>query len=122
VVVAANQDKPYGPAVERLHEIATRAATINPGLHMEVFIHKVDGDQFVSQDRKTGAWCPFARAWAGGRGGRGPCGPVQALGLVLLGGLHAPWPKWGRVTPTCEGSVAPVYPLQRARACAVSVL
>ena len=48
------QDKPYNAAVERLHEIASRAASINPGLHMEVFIHKVDGDQFGAQDRKIG--------------------------------------------------------------------
>ncbi len=49
-----HQDKPYNAAIERLHEIATRAASINPGLHLEVFIHKADGDQFGAADRKTG--------------------------------------------------------------------
>ncbi len=53
------QDKPYNTAVERLHEIATKAATVNPGLHMEVFIHKVDGDQFGAADRKIGGLALF---------------------------------------------------------------
>lgn len=46
------QDEPYTEAVARLHEIVARAHRHNPNIYHEVFIHKVDGDIFLSDDQK----------------------------------------------------------------------
>jgi len=46
------QDDPSSDALSRLHEIVTIARSINPNMHFEIFIHKVDGDLFLSEDHK----------------------------------------------------------------------
>mmetsp|Transcript_6159 Transcript_6159/g.8913 ORF Transcript_6159/g.8913 Transcript_6159/m.8913 type:complete len:416 (-) Transcript_6159:44-1291(-) len=42
------QDEPYTEAVTNLLDTVAKAHTINPKIEVEVFIHKVDGDSFVS--------------------------------------------------------------------------
>ena len=37
----------------RLHDIANRAHRINPNIAFDVFIHKVDGDLFLSDEHKV---------------------------------------------------------------------
>ena len=46
------QDDPSTEALGKLHEIVTIARSVNPNMHFEVFIHKVDGDLFLSEDHK----------------------------------------------------------------------
>mmetsp|Transcript_26075 Transcript_26075/g.52013 ORF Transcript_26075/g.52013 Transcript_26075/m.52013 type:complete len:348 (-) Transcript_26075:28-1071(-) len=52
VFVIDAQDEPYGDALARLHDTVTRAHRINPDIYFEVFIHKVDGDLFLSDEAK----------------------------------------------------------------------
>ncbi|KDO28433.1 hypothetical protein SPRG_06671 [Saprolegnia parasitica CBS 223.65] len=52
VFVIDAQDEPYSDALSRLHDTVTRAHHYNPNIFFEVFIHKVDGDLFVSDDHK----------------------------------------------------------------------
>ncbi|CAM9386954.1 unnamed protein product [Chrysoparadoxa australica] len=52
VLVIDAQDEPYQEAVSSLVETIRRAVAINPNLFFEVFIHKVDGDLFLSDDEK----------------------------------------------------------------------
>lgn len=40
-------------ALSRLVEVVTRAHAVNPGICFEVFIHKVDGDLFLSDEHKV---------------------------------------------------------------------
>lgn len=54
VFVIDAQDEPYGEALARLHETVQRAHRYNPDIFFEVFIHKVDGDLFLSDDHKIG--------------------------------------------------------------------
>ncbi|GMF36479.1 unnamed protein product [Phytophthora lilii] len=58
VFVIDAQDEPYAEALARLHDTVTRAHRYNPDILFEVFIHKVDGDLFLSDDHKIG--CPEA--------------------------------------------------------------
>lgn len=46
------QDEPYDEALGRLNETVARAQKYNPNIFFEVFIHKVDGDIFLSDDHK----------------------------------------------------------------------
>ena len=48
------QDEPYAEALARLHDTVARAHEHNPNIFFEVFIHKVDGDLFLSDDHKIG--------------------------------------------------------------------
>lgn len=57
VFVIDAQDEPYAEALARLHDTVTRAHRYNPEIFFEVFIHKVDGDLFLSDDHKIGAFC-----------------------------------------------------------------
>ncbi|TPX47043.1 hypothetical protein SeMB42_g03480 [Synchytrium endobioticum] len=50
VFVIDSQDD-FLDAVQRLHGIVTEAYKVNPSIHFEVFIHKVDG---LSDDHKIG--------------------------------------------------------------------
>ncbi|KAG5185866.1 Gtr1/RagA G protein conserved region-domain-containing protein [Tribonema minus] len=52
VLVIDAQDEPYQEAVMRLVEIVRRAQAVNPNISFEVFIHKVDGDLFLSDEHK----------------------------------------------------------------------
>mmetsp|Transcript_4103 Transcript_4103/g.6136 ORF Transcript_4103/g.6136 Transcript_4103/m.6136 type:complete len:376 (-) Transcript_4103:19-1146(-) len=52
VLVIDAQGEPYQEALSRLAGIVRRAAAINPGIYFEVFIHKVDGDLFLSDEHK----------------------------------------------------------------------
>ncbi|KAF1791120.1 P-loop containing nucleoside triphosphate hydrolase [Phytophthora cactorum] len=54
VFVIDAQDEPYAEALARLHDTVTRAHRYNPDILFEVFIHKVDGDLFLSDDHKIG--------------------------------------------------------------------
>lgn len=40
-------------ALSRLVEVVTRAHAVNPRICFEVFIHKVDGDLFLSDEHKV---------------------------------------------------------------------
>lgn len=53
VFVIDAQDEPYTEALEKFHATVTRAYRANPHIHFEVFIHKVDGDLFLSDEQKT---------------------------------------------------------------------
>mmetsp|Transcript_18488 Transcript_18488/g.30134 ORF Transcript_18488/g.30134 Transcript_18488/m.30134 type:complete len:440 (+) Transcript_18488:34-1353(+) len=46
------QDDPSTEALSKFHEIVTIARSVNQNMHFEVFIHKVDGDLFLSEDHK----------------------------------------------------------------------
>ncbi|CCI48210.1 hypothetical protein ABG067_004130 [Albugo candida] len=52
VIVIDAQDEPYTEALARLHDIILRAHRYNPEIFFEVFIHKVDGDLYISDDHK----------------------------------------------------------------------
>lgn len=52
VFVIDAQDEPYGEAIARIRETVSRAREFNPNIFFEVFIHKVDGDLFLSDDHK----------------------------------------------------------------------
>ncbi|RHY39920.1 hypothetical protein DYB30_012219, partial [Aphanomyces astaci] len=54
VFVIDAQDDPYSEALTRLHDTVARAHRYNPNVFFEVFIHKVDGDLFISDDHKIG--------------------------------------------------------------------
>mmetsp|Transcript_4115 Transcript_4115/g.8891 ORF Transcript_4115/g.8891 Transcript_4115/m.8891 type:complete len:442 (+) Transcript_4115:76-1401(+) len=45
------QDDPT-TALGKLHEVVTVAREVNPDMNFEIFIHKVDGDLFLSEDHK----------------------------------------------------------------------
>lgn len=53
IYVLDAQDDPTGAPVERLHDIVTRASRVNPSIYFAVFVHKVDGDMFLSEDLKA---------------------------------------------------------------------
>lgn len=63
VYVIDAQDEPYAEALARLHDTVTRAHRYNPDIFFEVFIHKVDGDLFLSDDHKIGASAYRSTAW-----------------------------------------------------------
>lgn len=53
VFVLDAQDDPYTDALQKLHETIVRANKYNPNIVFEVFIHKVDGDLFLSDEQKV---------------------------------------------------------------------
>eukprot|EP00946_MAST-07B_sp_MAST-7B-sp1_P001052 g1052.t1 len=53
VFVLDAQDDPYTDALQKLHETIVRANRFNPDIFFEVFIHKVDGDLFLSDEQKV---------------------------------------------------------------------
>lgn len=53
VFVLDAQDDPYTDALQKLHETIVRANKYNPNIFFEVFIHKVDGDLFLSDEQKV---------------------------------------------------------------------
>ncbi|GAB5035086.1 ras-related gtp binding c [Nannochloropsis oceanica] len=52
VYVLDAQDEPYQEALSRLVEVVMRAHSINSSVCVTVFIHKVDGDLFLSDEHK----------------------------------------------------------------------
>ncbi len=52
VYVLDAQDEPYQDTLMRLVDVVARAHAINPSICFEVFIHKVDGDLFLSDEHK----------------------------------------------------------------------
>ena len=48
VYVIDAQDEPYNETLHTLHETVVRAHRVNPNILFEVFVHKVDGDLFLS--------------------------------------------------------------------------
>ena len=53
VFVIDAQDDPTEVALTKLHDTVSRAHRVNPDIHFEVFVHKVDGDLFLSDDLKV---------------------------------------------------------------------
>ena len=53
VFVIDAQDDPTEVALTKLHDTVSRAHRANPDIHFEVFVHKVDGDLFLSDDLKV---------------------------------------------------------------------
>lgn len=64
VIVIDAQDEPYTEALARLHDIILRAHRYNPEIFFEVFIHKVDGDLYISDDHKIGTQACLVRHFA----------------------------------------------------------
>lgn len=46
------QDDPATEALSKLHDIVKIARSVNPQMHFEIFIHKVDGEVYLSEDHK----------------------------------------------------------------------
>lgn len=46
------QDDLEGPQLRKIIETAAIASQVNPDIHLHVFLHKVDGDLFPSEDEK----------------------------------------------------------------------
>ena len=55
VYVIDAQDEEYEDGLPRLVDCISRAHSINPAIHFEVFVHKVDGDFYMSEEQKNGA-------------------------------------------------------------------
>jgi len=53
IFVIDAQDEPYADALAFAKKIIMRAHRVNPKIFFEVFIHKVDGDLFLSDEHKT---------------------------------------------------------------------
>ena len=52
VFVIDAQDEPYQEALSNMAEIVRKARHVNPNIFYEVFIHKVDGELFLSDEHK----------------------------------------------------------------------
>lgn len=52
IFVVDAQDEPYDQALQSLSNVVTQALNVNPQLSIEVFIHKVDGELFLSDESK----------------------------------------------------------------------
>jgi len=52
IFVIDAQDEPYDHVLQSFTETVTRAITINPNITIEVFINKVDGELFFSEEAK----------------------------------------------------------------------
>jgi|UPI000581B6AE Ras-related GTP-binding protein C/D len=46
------QDEPYDHVLQSFSNVVTRALSVNPQISIEVFIHKVDGELFLSDESK----------------------------------------------------------------------
>ena len=53
IYVIDAQDEPYNDTLQTLHDTVVRAHKANPNIYFEVFIHKVDGDLFLSDEHKV---------------------------------------------------------------------
>jgi Ras-related GTP-binding protein C/D len=53
VFVIDAQEEPYTEALTMAQRIIERAHGVNPRISFDILIHKVDGDQFFSEDHKT---------------------------------------------------------------------
>jgi len=52
IFVVDAQDEPYTDALNMAKDLIKRAHKVNPNVNFEVFIHKVDGDLFLSEEHK----------------------------------------------------------------------
>eukprot|EP00948_MAST-09A_sp_MAST-9A-sp1_P001735 g1735.t1 len=52
VFVLDAQDEPYSEALAKLHATVVRASKVNPDISFEIFVHKVDGELFLSEEHK----------------------------------------------------------------------
>jgi len=52
VYVLDANDEPYADSIQGLMDVIKRATRANPNIHIEVFLHKIDGELFVSDDAK----------------------------------------------------------------------
>lgn len=52
VFVLDANDEPYAESIQGLMDIIKRATRANPNIHIEVFLHRIDGELFVSDDSK----------------------------------------------------------------------
>ncbi len=53
VFVIDAQDTPYSEPIARLVELVQRVTRVNPSVYFAVFVHKVDGEFFVSDESKA---------------------------------------------------------------------
>lgn len=53
IFVIDAQEEPYADAVSFAKRLIVRAYRINPKIYFDIFIHKVDGDMFLSDEHKT---------------------------------------------------------------------
>lgn len=53
-VIDAQDDETYSEAIEYFLQMAKIAYEVNPNIGFDVLIHKVDGDSYLSNDRKVG--------------------------------------------------------------------
>jgi len=60
VYVVDAQEEDYEDALPRLVDTISRAHMVNPSINFEVFVHKVDGDFFMSEEQKNGEFAAFA--------------------------------------------------------------
>ncbi|GMI25063.1 hypothetical protein TeGR_g1156 [Tetraparma gracilis] len=52
IFVLDAQDEPFDHSLARFASLVARAVAVNPGIHVEVFINKVDGELFLSDEAK----------------------------------------------------------------------
>ena len=52
VFVVDAQDEPYDHVLPSITSAVTRALRVHPNIHVEIFLHKVDGELFLSDDSK----------------------------------------------------------------------
>jgi Ras-related GTP-binding protein C/D len=52
-VIDAQDDETYSEAIDYFMQMAKLAYKINPKIHFDILIHKVDGDAYLSDDHKT---------------------------------------------------------------------
>ncbi|GKZ00504.1 hypothetical protein MPSEU_001002800 [Mayamaea pseudoterrestris] len=52
VFVVDAQDEPYDHVLPAITSAVTRAVRVHPNIHIEIFLHKVDGELFLSDDAK----------------------------------------------------------------------
>ena len=52
IFVVDAQDEPYDHVLQSFTTAVTRAVTVNPNIAVEVFINKVDGELFLSDESK----------------------------------------------------------------------
>ena len=50
IFVIDAQDEPYTPALEYAKSLITKVYHMSPSTNFEIFVHKVDGDLFVSEE------------------------------------------------------------------------
>lgn len=53
IFVIDAQDEPYNDALDYAKRLITKIYAVSPSTYFEIFIHKVDGDLFLSDEHKT---------------------------------------------------------------------